>query len=121
MGKTVFWRFLMSRYTFDELNAFGPDGLGLELVCKNRNLLKSDAIDISIVPYWAFNSDRVCVKCGNCNQFMQYYPGPNNQLDGKWKCDLCEQGVTENRVYKKIEKENEDFEEKWLFDEEDDY
>ena len=106
-AERYFLGIFMAKYSYDEVLAIGSKVAGVVVKIKNRNLKKSWIIDIRNVPSESLNPDKVCVYCENCGQYMIYYNGPRNMVDGKWKCDGCDCSITEQRVYNKIEKDNE--------------
>ena len=79
------------------------EDLGILVSFNNHNLLKPNRITIDIVPDWAFNNDRICVRCEQCKCFMEFESDDPIHLVGKFKCPECGISVTEKRVYQKVQ------------------
>lgn len=50
------------------------------------------------------------VNCKACDTFMDFIPGNDGPLTGKWKCPICGKSVRESTVYEKLNRENDHFE-----------
>ena len=92
----------------DDVLSLDPDNMGLLVEMSGHNLRKSKPIDIRGVPGKSVNYDHVCVRCAECEQWTMFYSSPSYEdLKGFWQCPCCLRKVTEDRVYRSIEKENE--------------
>lgn len=72
--------------------------------CISKNELESiPAIKINI------DSTPTVVKCGTCNEYMDYEESKEYGLVGKWICPVCGKWVKETTVYNQFEKENQEW------------
>ena len=99
----------------DDVLSLDPSNMGLVVEIKGHNLRKSKPIDIRGVDSDALDSDHVCVKCADCGQMMKFTGWNADKLDGWWQCEKCYKRVTQMRVYKSIEADNEREDERWIF------
>ena len=97
----------------DAVLSLDPRNMGLMLEMKGHNLRKAKPIDIRGVPGEAVDPEHVCVKCVECGQMMRFVGWRTDDLDGWWQCSGCYKKVTQLRVYKAIEADNEREEERW--------
>lgn len=97
----------------DDMLSLDPTNMGLVVEMKGHNLRKAKPIDIRGVPYWSLDLDHVCVKCADCGRMMKFIRWHADVLDGWWQCQSCYKKVTQQRVYKAIEADNEREEERW--------
>ena len=97
----------MAKNDYDSILNLSPENAGLALDYNGHNLRKSYMINKYDVPEYALNDDDVAVRCVECNNWMAYTHGYLNQLNGEWHCSNCGKRISELRVYKKIEEENE--------------
>ncbi|MFI3115315.1 MAG: hypothetical protein R3Y12_04145 [Clostridia bacterium] len=47
------------------------------------------------------------VKCKECDEYMDFEIGILDSLDGKWICPFCQSNVSEEKIYSKLNYENE--------------
>ena len=67
--------------------------------------------DISSFDSAKHNSDDapLFVRCKKCGVLMDFAPGPNDELDGKWICPECKTKVRERTAYSELSRENDAF------------
>ena len=100
--------------SIDDILSLDPTNMGLVLEMKGHNLRKSKPIDIRGIDSGYIDSGNVCVKCVECGQLMRFIGFDATSLDGWYQCDGCRKRVTQDRVYREIEKQNEDWENRYL-------
>jgi len=98
---------------FDAVLSLDPENMGLVVEMKGHNLRKAKPIDIRGVPDGSLDLDHVCVKCVECGQMMRFVAWRAEILQGWWQCESCYKKVTQQRVYKAIEADNEQEEMRW--------
>ncbi len=86
-------------------------GSGFEFTYKNKKLSGSKTIfkkDVIKIDQSKRNNDEIpmFIKCENCNNYMDFKVGKNDNLDGKWVCPSCSSEVKERSVYVKLNNEN---------------
>lgn len=67
--------------------------------------------DLSSFDPQKHNNDDVplFVRCKNCGVLMDFTPGPNDDLNGKWICPECKTKVRERTAYSELGRENDAF------------
>lgn len=96
----------MGKNDYDFILNLNAENSGLAYDYKGHNLRKGQMINKYSVPEYALNDDAVTVRCVECDNWMTYTHGFSRQLDGQWRCSKCGKMITELRVYKKIDEEN---------------
>lgn len=99
----------------DDILSLDAKSMGLVVEMKGHNLRKAKPIDIRGVDECCIDLDHVCVKCVDCGQMMKFIGWRADVLDGWWQCEKCYKRVTQLRVYKAIETDNEREAERWGF------
>lgn len=99
----------------DDVLSLDPTNMGLVVEMKGHNLRKAKPIDIRGVDEGCIDLDHVCVYCSDCGQMMKFIGWHPDVLDGWWQCQRCYKKVTQQRVYKAIEADNEREEERWNY------
>lgn len=94
---------------YNDILSLDPDNMGLVVEMKGHNLRKSKPIDIRGIDDECLDSGSVCVKCVECGKMMKFTGIDEVALDGWYQCPKCWKRVSQDRVYKEIEKENEEF------------
>ena len=78
---------------------------GLEYTYKNHTLGREQIVhhdDIKRIDSSKYNEDRVLIRCGKCNVYMNYIHSLSNSFSGKWLCPECGTYVRETTVNRYI-------------------
>lgn len=94
---------------YNDILSLDPENMGLLIEMKGHNLRKSKPIDIRGINSECLDSGHVCVKCVECDKMMKFDGQDEIALIGWYQCPGCWKRVSQDRVYKEIEKENDNW------------
>lgn len=86
---------------------------GFEFNYNNRHISKSRPIfekQINAIGPEKHNNDTMFIRCRKCECYMDFESGPNNCLDGVWRCPVCGARVKESTAYHQLDRENMEWE-----------
>lgn len=95
----------------DVYNQF--ENSGFEFNYGNRHISKSKIIfqeQMDAISSGKHNNDMMFVHCRKCGCYMDFESGPDNCLDGIWKCPVCGTRVKESTAYHQLDRENMEWE-----------